>query len=147
MNEEVKNRFSISTNKSKLDISMIHNFLNSSYWAENISKATIEKSIKYSLCFGVYEGNKQVGFAKVISDYATSALLRDVFILEFYRGKGLGKWLIKYILEYPDLQNVQKWLLGTKDAHGLYRRYGFQNLTEPETIMVRLNSKANQVDA
>ena len=147
MNEELKNKFLISTDKSKLDILMIHNFLKSSYWAENISKATVEKSIKNSLCFGVYEGNKQVGFAKVISDYATSALLRDVFILEFYRGKGLGKWLIKYILEYPDLQNVQKWLLGTKDAHELYRRYGFQKLTEPETIMVRLNSKANQVDA
>lgn len=146
MNKELKNRFSISTDKSKLDISMIHNFLKSSYWAENISKATVEKSIKNSLCFGVYEGNKQVGFAKVVSDYATSALLRDVFILEFYRGKGLGKWLIKYILEYPELQNVQKWLLGTKDAHGLYHRYSFQNLTEPETIMVRLNSKANQVD-
>lgn len=72
--------------------------------------------------------------------------MRDVFILEFYQGKGLGKWLIKYILEYPELQNVQKWLLGTKDAHGLYHRYGFQNLTEPETIMVRLNSKVNQVD-
>ena len=147
MNEELKNKFLISTDKSKLDILMIHNFLKSFYWAENISKAIVEKSIKNSLCFGVYEGNKQVGFAKVISDYATSALLRDVFILEFYRGKGLGKWLIKYILEYPDLQNVQKWLLGTKDAHELYRRYGFQNLTEPETMMVSLNSKANQVDA
>lgn len=147
MNEELKNRFSISTDKSKLDILMIHKFLKSFYWVDNISKATVEKSIKNSLCFGVYEGNKQVGFAKVISDYATSALLRDVFILEPYRGKGLGKWLIKYILEYPELQNVQKWLLGTKDAHGFYRRYGFQNLAEPETIMVRLNLKANKSNA
>ena len=147
MNEEFKNRFSISTDKSKLDISMIHNFLKSSYWAENILRVTIETSINNSLCFGIYENNKQVGFARVISDYATSALLRDVFILEPYRGQGLGKWLIKYILEYPELQNVQKWLLGTKDAHELYRRYGFQNLTAPETIMVRLNSNANQSDA
>ena len=147
MNEEIENRFSISTDKSKLDISMIHNFLKSSYWAENVLRVTIETSIKNSLCFGIYENNKQVGFARVISDYATSALLRDVFILESYREKGLGKWLIKYILEYPELQNVQKWLLGTKDAHGLYLRYGFQNLAEPETIMVRLNSKANQADA
>ncbi len=147
MNEEIKNRFSISTDKSKLDIPMIYSFLNSSYWAENISKAIVEKSIKNSLCFGIYQGDKQVGFAKVISDYATSALLRDVFILEYYRGQGLGKWLINYILEYPELQDVQKWLLGTKDAHGLYRRYGFQSLPEPETIMVRLNLALNQPDA
>jgi len=147
MNEKIENRFSLSTDKSNLDISMIHNFLKSSYWAENVSKATVEKSIKNSLCFGIYDGNKQVGFAKVISDYATSALLRDVFILEPYRGQGLGKWLIKYILEYPELQDVQKWLLGTKDAHGLYRRYGFQNLAEPETIMVRSNLKANKSNA
>lgn len=122
MNEEISNIFVISTDKSKLDISMIHNFLKSSYWAENISKKTIDKSIKNSLCFGIYEDDKQVGFARVISDYATSALLKDVFILEPYRGQGLGKWLIKYILEYPELQDIQKWLLGTKDAHGLYRR-------------------------
>ena len=126
MNEEIKSRFSISADKYKLDISMIHNFLKKSYWAENVSKATIETSINNSLCFGIYENNKQVGFARVISDYATSALLRDVFILEPYRGQGLGKWLIKYILEYPELQNVQKWLLGTKDAHELYRRYVFK---------------------
>ena len=142
MNEEIKHRFLISTDKSKLDISMIHNFLKSSYWAENVLRVTIEISIKNSLCFGIYENNNQVGFARVISDYATSALLRDVFILEPYRGKGLGKWLITYILEYPKLQNVQKWLLGTKDAHELYRRYGFQNLTAPETdwILVKENT-------
>lgn len=146
MSEEIKYRFVISTDKSKLDMSMIHNFLKSSYWAEDILRVAFEISIKNSLCFGIYEGNKQVGFARVISDYATSALLRDVFILESYRGQGLGKWLIKYILEYPELQNVQKWLLGTKDAHELYRRYGFQSLPEPETIMVRLNSNADQSD-
>lgn len=145
MDVELSNRFLISTDESKLDISMIHDFLKSSYWAENISEKAVEKSIKNSLCFGIYQGNKQVGFARVISDYATSALLRDVFILESYRGQGLGKYLIKYILEYPELQDVQKWLLGTKDAHGLYRRYGFQ-MPEPETIMVRLNLALNQSD-
>lgn len=147
MNQEIENRFSISTDKSKLDISIIHNFLKSSYWAENVLRVTVEKSIKNSLCFGIYENNKQVGFARVISDYATSALLKDVFILESYRGQGLGKWLIKYILAYPELQDVPKWLLGTKDAHELYRRYGFQNLTAPETIMIRLNSNTNESDA
>lgn len=146
MNQELKTRFLISTDKSKLDISMIHNFLKNSYWAKNISKSTIKKSINNSLCFGIYEVNKQVGFARVISDYTTSALLRDVFILESYRGQGLGKWLVRYILEYPELQDVPKWLLGTKDAHELYRRYGFENLTTPETIMVRLNLNVEQSD-
>lgn len=146
MNEEISNRFVISTDESKLDISMIHDFLKNSYWAENISKKTVEKSIKNSLCFGIYECDQQVGFARVISDYATSALLKDVFILESHRGQGLGKWLIKYILEYPELKDIQRWLLGTKDAHELYRRYGFQ-MPVPETIMVRFNLAPNQPNA
>jgi GNAT superfamily N-acetyltransferase len=142
MKEELQHRFYISTDKTKLDIKMIHDFLKNSYWAENIPLAIVKKAIQNSLCFGLYEGNKQVGFARVITDYATSALLKDVFILEPYRGQGLGKWFVEFILEYPDLQDVQRWLLGTKDAHGLYRRYGFKNLTEPERIMVRLNVHA-----
>ncbi len=142
MKEELQHRFYISTDKTKLDIKMIHDFLKNSYWAENIPLAIVKKAIQNSLCFGLYEGKKQVGFARVITDYATSALLKDVFILEPYRGQGLGKWFVEFILEYPDLQDVQRWLLGTKDAHGLYRRYGFKNLTEPERIMVRLNVHA-----
>jgi len=135
----------LSTDKSKLDITAIHNFLKTSYWARNISVSVVEKSIKNSLCFGLYENKKQIGFAKVISDYAASALLRDVFILELYQGQGLGKWLIEHILVHPELQNVPKWLLGTKDAHELYRRYGFENLTAPETLMIRSNSKVNNL--
>ncbi|MDF5733886.1 MAG: GNAT family N-acetyltransferase [Rhizonema sp. PD38] len=138
MPEKLKHRFYISTEKSKLDISTIHNFLKNSYWAENISLEMIEKSIKNSLCFGLYEEQKQIGFARVITDYATSALLKDVFILEPYRGQGLGKWFVEYIVEYPELQDVSKWLLATKDAHGLYRRYGFKNLPEPEKMMMRI---------
>ena len=144
MTEDLKHRFYINTDKSKLDISMIHDFLKTSYWAENIPLAIVQKSIKNSLCFGLYEENKQVGFARVITDYATTAYLKDVFILEPYRGKGLAKWFVKYILEYPELQDVPIWLLGTKDAHGLYRRYGFKSLAEPETIMMRLNPNAYQ---
>lgn len=139
MNQELKHKFYISTDKSKLDIKMIHNFLYTSYWAANIPLAIVEKAVKNSLCFGLYEDSQQVGFARVITDYATSALLKDVFILEPYRGQGLGKWFVQYILEYPELQEVQRWLLGTKDAHGLYRKYGFKNLAEPERIMLRLN--------
>jgi GNAT superfamily N-acetyltransferase len=144
MKEELKHRFYISIDKSKLDIPRIHNFLCSSYWAENIPLGILEKSIQNSLCFGLYEEHQQVGFARVITDYATSALLKDVFILEPYRGQGLGKWFVQYILEYPELQDVQRWLLGTKDAHGLYRRYGFKNLTEPEKMMIRLHPHTEQ---
>ncbi len=113
MPEKLKHRFYISTEKSKLEISTIHNFLKNSYWAENISVEILEKSIKNSLCFGLYEEQKQIGFARVITDYATSALLKDVFILEPYRGQGLGKWFIEYIVGYPELQDVSKWLLAT----------------------------------
>jgi GNAT superfamily N-acetyltransferase len=144
MNEELKHRFYISTEKSKLDIQIIHDFLQTSYWAKNIPLATVKKSIKNSLCFGLYEVDQQVGFARVITDYATSALLKDVFILEHYRGQGLGKWFVEYILEYPELKDVSRWMLVTKDAHELYRRYGFKNLAEPEKIMIRLNVNADQ---
>jgi GNAT superfamily N-acetyltransferase len=146
IHHERRSNIFLSTDKSKLDITIIYKFLKNSYWAKDISVSVVEKSIKNSLCFGLYENNKQIGFAKVISDYATSALLRDVFILESYRGQGLGKWLIEHILAHPELQYVPKWLLGTKDAHELYRRYGFENLTAPETLMIRSNSKADESD-
>lgn len=132
-------RFAISTDKSKLDLAVIHDFLKSSYWAENIPWSIVKKSINNSLCFGIYEEKKQVGFARVISDYATFAYLADVFILESYRGQGLGNWLIQSILEHPELQGLRKWLLATKDAHGLYRQYGFQDLKRPDTYMEILN--------
>ncbi len=129
------NNFSISTDKSKLDLSMIHDFLKSSYWAKDIPIAVVEKSIANSFCFGVYEDNKQVGFARVITDYATFAYLADVFVLEAYRGQGLGKLLVQSILEHPELQGLKKWFLGTRDAHELYRQYGFQKSAIPEIYM------------
>jgi len=130
----MNDRFHISTDKSKLDLAIIHNFLKSSPWAENIPLKIVEKSIENSLCFGVYEGNKQIGFGRVITDYATFAYLADVFIAESFRGLGLGKWLVEFILEYPELQGLRRWLLGTIDAHGLYRQYGFQ-MAKPERYM------------
>jgi GNAT superfamily N-acetyltransferase len=133
--------FSVSTDKSKLDLAMIHNFLKNSYWAEDIPIALVEKSITNSFCFGVYEDNKQVGFARVITDYTTFAYVGDVFILEGYRGQGLGKLLVKSILEHPELQGLRKWLLGTRDAHELYRQYGFQNLARPDVYMEISNPK------
>ncbi len=130
----MNDRFHISTDKSKLDLAIIHNFLKSSRWAENIPLQIVKKSIENSLCFGVYEGNKQIGFGRVITDYATFAYLSDVFIVESFRGLGLGKWLVEYILEYAELQGLRRWLLGTIDAHGLYRQYGFQ-MAKPERYM------------
>lgn len=128
MNADLPQRFSISTDKSKLDLSTIHHFLRQSYWAKNIPLSVVQKSIENSLCFGIYDQDKQVGFARVITDYATFAYFSDVFILESYQGLGLGKWLIQSILEHPDLQGLRRWLLATKDAQEFYRQYGFQEV-------------------
>ncbi|MFB2971479.1 GNAT family N-acetyltransferase [Aerosakkonema sp. BLCC-F183] len=134
-NSELQNIFSISTDKSKLDLDVIHNFLSNSYWAKNIPLSVVQKCIDNSFCFGVYEGEKQVGFARVITDYSTFAYFSDVFILEEYRGFGLGKWLIETIMAEPDLQGLRRWLLATKDAHWLYRQFGFEELKTPEWFM------------
>ena len=138
--EIFKNEFIISTNKSKLDVDVIHNYLcNESYWAKNIPVELVKKSIDGSCCFGlfVHENSvcKQVGFARVISDCATFGYLADVFILEAYRGKGFSKWLMETIMNCPDLQGLRRWLLATKDAHGLYTKFGFLPLDKPERIM------------
>ena len=136
MEECSRDGFTISTDKSRLDVLAIHDFLtNSSYWAHSVPLSTVQKSIENSLCFGVYKENKQVGFARVITDYAVFAYLADVFILEAYRGRGLAKWLIACIVSYPELQNLRRWMLATKDAHGLYAQYGFNPLSKPDRFM------------
>ncbi len=142
LHHERQNEILLSTDKSKLDITTIHNFLKTSYWAKDVPISVVEKSISNSLCFGVYELDKQIGFARVISDYATFAYLFDVFILETYRGKGLGKWLIKSILEYSELQNLRSWLLSTADAHELYRQFGFK-IPLPERLMILSTSNSH----
>lgn len=136
------NEYFISTNKSKLDLTVIENFLmNKSYWAKGRSTKTIEKSIKNSLCFGVYTDNDlQVGFARVVSDFAVFAWIMDLFILEEHRNKGLSKLLMTEIMNHPDLQGLQRWGLGTNDAHGLYEKFGFRPLAKPEMIMERINN-------
>lgn len=126
----------ISTDKTKLNIQVIHNYLSQdSYWAKKIPIETLQRAIDNSLCFGVYVDNEQVGFARVTTDYSTFAYLADVFVLPAYRGKGLSKQLIKYIVEYPSLQGLRRWMLGTADAHGLYRKYGFKELANPDRFM------------
>lgn len=140
--------FFISTDKTKLDYEVIEAFLSErSYWAKGRSSEMIRKSVENSLCFGVYshEG-KQAGFARVITDYAVFAWVLDVFVLEDYRGKGLGKMLMKSITEYPDLQGLKRWGLGTWDAHGLYEQFGFTSLKKPEIMMERINTFSNQTE-
>ncbi len=134
--EAEKNNFLISTDKTKLDIAVIHNYLcNESYWAKNIPIDIVEKSIEGSFCFGVYNSNKQIGFARLITDHATFAYLADVFIANEYRGKGLSKMLMKEIMGHPSLQGLRRWMLATRDAHGLYAQFGFVPLDKPERIM------------
>lgn len=131
----------ISTDKKKLKVFDIYNFLRESYWAKGIPLSVVKKQIKNSFCFGVYHKSKQIGYARVITDYFTLAYLCDVFIIEDYRGKGLSKILIEEILNHPKLKNVKSWMLATKDAHGLYKKYGFEPLEEPAKYMRKYKFK------
>lgn len=135
-----KEGFTISTEKNKLDINVIHSFLNRTYWAEGITIETIRRSIEGSLCFGVFDHDKQIGFARMITDKATFAYLADVFIIEEYRGRGLSKWLMSVIMSHPDLQNLRRMILVTKDAHGLYKQFGFVPLINVERWMQKLDN-------
>ena len=130
-----RGEFVISTDRSRLDLDMIHGFLIDCYWAKGVPKDLVARSIEHALCFGIYRGGQQAGFARVISDYATFAYIADVFVLEEYRGHGLGKWLMQCIKEHPWLQGLRRWSLVTRDAHGLYEQYGFRELKAPERWM------------
>jgi GNAT superfamily N-acetyltransferase len=133
-----RDEFEISDDRSRLDITLIHEYLSTeSYWAIGRDVDTVERSIKNSLSFGVYKDGKQVGFARVLTDYATFAWVADVFVLEEHRGRGLSKWLMEIILAHPDLQGFRRWVLATKDAHELYRKFGFKELKRPERWMER----------
>ena len=134
--EQRRGEFVISTDRARLDLDMIHNFLTNCYWAKGIPRDVVVRSIEHSLCFGIYDGSGlQVGFARVISDFATIAYLGDVFVLESHRGRGLSKWLMECVMQHPALQNLRRWILLTRDAHGLYARSGFTPLKAPERYM------------
>lgn len=133
--EDSRNGFLITTERSRMDIVVIHGFLTESYWARGIPLAVVEKSMQNSLCFGVFEGQTQVGFARVITDYATFGYLGDVFILQSHQGLGLGKWLLDCVMAHPGLQGLRRWNLATRDAHSLYARYGFSALAKAEYYM------------
>ena len=136
--EHQRGGYTISTDKARLDLYVIHDFLTrSSYWAQDRPLAVVRKSIKHSLCFGVYAGDQQIGFARVVTDYATFAWLCDVFIVASHRGQALGRWLMECIVSHPELRELRLFILATRDAHELYRHYGFENLEVPGKWMVR----------
>jgi GNAT superfamily N-acetyltransferase len=131
-----KEAFTISTDRSRLDVEAIHRFLHEeSYWARERTLEQTKTAIENSICFGLFYGDEQIGFARVVSDKATFAYVGDVFVIEDYRGKGLSKWLMQVIVEHPDLQGLRRWVLATKDAHGLYEQFGFAPLRFPERWM------------
>lgn len=130
-----KGTFLVSTDRERLDLDVVHGFLTECYWAKGIPRDVVARSIENSLCFGLYAEGKQVGFARVISDYATYAYIGDVFVLDAFRGSGLGKWLMECIMQHPQLQGLRRWSLVTRDAHGLYARLGFEPLKKPQNYM------------
>ena len=135
-----KGEFSISTDRDKLDLGFIHGFLSGeAYWSRNIPLATVKKSVENSLNFGLYHGERQIGYARIITDYATIAYLGDVFVISEYRGKGLSKWLMQQVTDHPDLQGLRRWLLLTMDAHELYKKFGWQPIQSPDRYMERFN--------
>lgn len=136
MSEWIQGDYTISTERNRLDEEMVHRYLaEESYWAKGRPRAITQRVIEHSLCFGVYHGAAQVGFARVITDYATHAYLSDVFILPAYQGRGLGKWLMQCIMDAPETAGVYKWALHTLDAHALYTQYGFTTVSQPGAYM------------
>lgn len=133
--ELTRGQYSISTNPQRLDVDAVHAFLSRSFWAEGIPRAVVAKSIDHSLCFGLFDGASQVGFARVVTDRATYAYLCDVYVLESHRGRGLGKWMIEAVMAHPDLQGLRRFQLVTRDAHGLYAPHGFAAPSNPERHM------------
>ena len=128
--------YEVSTDKQRLDIDLIHKFLSSdSYWAKNIPRELVERSIENALCFGAFDGARQVGFARVITDYAVFAYIADVFVVPEHRGRGVSKMIMEAIRNHPDLQALRRWHLVTRDAHDLYRKYGFRELESPARHM------------
>ena len=137
--EWTREGYTINTDRRLLDLDAIHGFLVRSYWADGVPRAVVARSIEHSHCFGVYEGARQIGFARVITDQATVAFVSDVFVLEPWRGRGLGKWLVETIVSLPELRGLRRWMLVTNDAHGLYRRVGFTPPAHPERLMEKVD--------
>ena len=133
--ERHRGDYLISTDPGRIDLDVVHRFLSCAYWCEGIPREVVACAIRNSLCFGMYTGGKQIGFARAITDRATYAYLADVFIFESHQGRGLGTWLMEVVMSHPDLQGLRRWSLLTRDAHGLYRKFGFGATKMPERYM------------
>ncbi len=141
--EKVEDGLVFATDRARLDIDLIHAFLSrESYWVPGIHRDIVERAIEKSICFGVYEQDRQLAFARVISDCAGFAWLADVFVVAGARGRGIGRRLIAFVMAHPDLQRIRRFMLATRDAHGLYARFGFTALAHPERIMERYDPEA-----
>ena len=137
--------FHISTNIRDMDVDAVYSFISNSYWSENIPRETFTRAVENSLCFAILDKqNVQIGFARAVTDRATFAYLADIYVLEAYRGRGLSKWLMKTIMAHPDLQELRRISLATRDAHGLYEQYGFTPLSQPEMLMEVWNPEIYQ---
>jgi N-acetylglutamate synthase-like GNAT family acetyltransferase len=141
--EQRRGEFLVSTDRARLDLDTVHRFLTGAYWSQGIPRETVARAIEHSLPFGLYriaaDGSaRQVGFARVTTDFATFGYLADVFVDEAERGQGLGKWLMEVLFAHPQLQGFRRWMLVTRDAHGLYAQHGFTPLAAPERFMERV---------
>ena len=137
--ERRRGPFTVSTDPARLHLDVVHGYLTRSYWAEGIPREVVARSMEGALCFGLHEGAAQIGFARVITDRATYAYLADVFVLEPFRGQGLGVWMMECVLAHPDLQGLRRWSLVTRDAHALYGRFGFTALPAPDRYMEKVD--------
>jgi GNAT superfamily N-acetyltransferase len=133
--ESERGEYVVSTDRSRIDVAAVHAFLSQSYWSPGIPEDVVRRGIAGAICFGIYHGREQVGFARVITDQATYAYLSDVYVLEAHRGRGLSKWLMEVIMSHPSLQRLRRFALSTRDAHGLYRQFGFELVANPERQM------------
>lgn len=132
-------KITFTNNHELMDINLIHNFLTNSYWSQGVTKERVETAINNSFCFGVFDDNAQIGFARVTTDYAFFAYIADLFIIEEYRGRGLSKQLMEEILNHDKLKNIRSWMLATRDAHGLYEKFGFVKIEDTNRYMIKKN--------
>lgn len=142
--ETHRDLFTISTDPFRLDMNAVYDFLSRSYWAKTRPHERTDLAFANSLVLGLYEGSRMIGMARIVTDFSIVAYLCDVFIHEDFRGQGLGKWLMQSMFEHPDLKHIRRWLLATEDAHGLYRQFGFEQLTDVERWMQRLRTFPNE---
>lgn len=136
-----REEFTITTDPSRIDRAAAHAFLTGSYWAAGVPREIVDRSIDHSIAFALFDGHRQIGFARAISDRATFAYLADVYVLDEYRGRGLGLWLVQTVMAHPDLQGLRRWTLATRDAHGLYEKVGFRVIEKPERFMEILDAE------